>query len=233
METLEFGKIVCRVTRRDRRSVCFRVAKDGTPEILAPKRMTLYKIKELMLPYTERIESECERQRDLIASREAFSLDYGSKVRFLGAEREIRAGDGSSMFIDNEAVYLPPMLSSDEIRTATVALYKKYAKEYISQRVSELAALMGLSPSAVKFNSATSHWASCSRTGSLNFSWFCIMANSEAIDYIIVHELCHMREFNHSKRFWENVAVHCPDYKRHRAYLKGLWREILSENWGK
>ena len=233
METLEIGKVVCRVTRRDRRSVCFRVTKDGVPEILAPKRMALYKIKELMLPYRERIEAECERQRDMILSREAFSLDYGSRVRFFGAEREIRAGDVHRMFIDNEAVYLPAMLSREEIRTSTVELYKKYAVEYISQRVSELAALMELSPSAVKINSATSHWASCSRRGSLNFSWFCIMASSEAIDYIVVHELCHMREFNHSKRFWENVAVYCPDYKRHRAYLKELWREILSENWGK
>ena len=233
METLEIGTVVCRVKRSDRRSVCFRLAKDGTPEILAPRRVALNKIKELMLPYAERIAAECERQKMMIASRESFLLDYGSTVRFLGTRREIRADGDMKMQIDDEAFYLPSTLSSEEIRTAVVELYKKYAREYISKRVTELSALMGLVPSAVKFNSATSHWASCSRRASLNFSWFCIMASPEAVDYIIVHELCHMHEFNHSKRFWENVAAYCPDYKRHREYLRGLWREILSENWGK
>ena len=233
METLEIGSVVCRLRRGDRRSVCFCCSKDGTPEILAPKRMSLYKIKELMLPYANRIMSECERQNSMIASRKAFSLDYGSRVRFLGAEREIRGDAISEMRIDGEALYLPPMLSSKEIRIAVVELYKKYAREYIGTRVTQLSASMGLSPIAVKFNSATSHWASCSRRSSLNFSWFCIMASPKAIDYIIIHELCHMHEFNHSKRFWDTVSTYCPDYKHHREYLKGLWREILSENWGK
>ncbi len=162
-----------------------------------------------------------------------FSLYYGMTVHFLGSEREIRSDTSGQMHIDNRAVYLPPMLSSDEIRAAITVLYKKFAKEYISDRVAELAVKMGLSPSAVKVGSATSHWGSCSKKGSLNFSWFCIMASPEAIDYIIIHELCHMREFNHSARFWENVSIYCPEYRRHREYLKALWREILSENWGK
>ena len=186
-----------------------------------------------MLPYTERIETEYERQKKLFESRKAFSLDYGAVVRFLGSVRVIRSDASALMSIDYEAVHLPPMLSDDEIRAAVKVLYKKYAKEYISERVIELAAKMGLSPSAVKVGSATSHWGSCSKKGSLNFSWFCIMASPEAIDYIIIHELCHMREFNHSARFWAEVSIYCPEYKRHREYLKSLWRDIMSENWEK
>ncbi len=233
METVKIGAVDCRIVRRDRRSVCFRCAKDGTPEILVPKRISEAKIQEIILPYTTRIEAEYERQKKLIESRKSFSLDYGMAVRFLGSEREIRADDSGRRYIDVEAIYLPAMLTFDEIKSAVKVLYKQYAKKYIMERTAVIAAKMGLSPNAVKIGSATSHWGSCSKKGSLNFSWFCIMASPEAVDYIIIHELCHMREFNHSARFWENVSVYCPEYKRCREYLKSLWRDILSENWGK
>ncbi|MGN1128207.1 MAG: M48 family metallopeptidase, partial [Candidatus Flemingiibacterium sp.] len=75
------------------------------------------------------------------------------------------------------------------------------------------------------------HWATCSAKGGLNFTWFTVMAEPAAIDYIIIHELCHMTELNHSPRFWKLVAERCPDYKDKKKYLDSLWREILSENW--
>jgi len=57
-----------------------------------------------------------------------------------------------------------------------------------------------------------------------------MMADPKAVDYIIIHELCHMYEFNHSPSFWELVERFCPDYKAHKAYLKKLWSDIEREN---
>ena len=233
METLELGELICSVKRSYRRTVCIRVGKDGTAEILAPTRISLKKIKELMLPYSDKISVQCERQRLRNTQRESFFLDYGSKVRFLGREAEIRDGMGHDVGIDGDTVYLPPSLSREEIRQSMIDVYKISAREYLTKRTAELSEAAGIFPNAVKINSATSHWASMSRKNSLNFSWFCIMADPEAIDYIIIHELCHMKEFNHSPRFWKMVSVYCPDYNKHRKYLKELWCRVLSENWEK
>ncbi len=233
MEILELVSLVCRVKRSARKTVCIRVRKDGEAEILAPIGISLKKIKELMLPYADKISVQCDRQKLRIAERGKFFLDYGSKVRFLGRNVEICDASGRNVGIDGDTVYLPSLLSREEIRQSMIDIYKRAAKEYLTKRTAEISQKTGIFPSAVKINSATSHWASMSRGNSLNFSWFCIMAVPEAVDYIIIHELCHMREFNHSPRFWKMVSAYCPDYKKHRKYLKELWCRVLSENWEK
>lgn len=70
----------------------------------------------------------------------------------------------------------------------------------------------------LKFNS--SNWGSCSSKSNLNFSTRLLFAPSDTIRYVIIHELCHLYEMNHSQRFWNLVAQHCPDYKKHEMWLK-------------
>lgn len=231
METIKLGDVVCFVKRSNRRTVGMRIGKDGTPEILAPKYASAGELLRLCAPYEEKLLEMSQKQMEINEEREAFTLSYGSYVRVLGGEREIREGRRGVVSYDDEAFYMPPGLTAEQIRVAALKLYKLLAKNYITERALHLAATMGLSVSAVKINSAKTHWATCSKKSSLNFSWYCIMAEPAAVDYIIVHELCHMREFNHSPRFWAEVEKYCPDYKRHKAYLKRLWQEIMRERW--
>ncbi|MCA9386358.1 M48 family metallopeptidase, partial [Candidatus Dojkabacteria bacterium] len=64
------------------------------------------------------------------------------------------------------------------------------------------------------------NWGSCSSKGNLNFTWRLIFAPLEILDYVVVHELCHLKEQNHSQRFWDLVAEQVPDYKKKRIWLK-------------
>jgi len=100
------------------------------------------------------------------------------------------------------------------------------AHEILPERVAHFAALMGLSPTQVKISGAQSRWGSCSSKGSLNFSWRLMLADEDVIDYVVVHELAHLREMNHSPRFWAVVAQAMPDYKTRQAKLKALQRKI-------
>ncbi len=231
METIKIGNTVCAVKRSNRRTVGMRIGKDGTPEILAPKHASDGELRRLCAPYEERLIKMSQRQTEINAEREAFALSYGSRVRVLGGEREIREGRRGFVSYDDEAFNVPPGLTAEQIRAAVLKLYKLIAKNHLTERALYLADKMGLSVSAVKINSAKTHWASCSKKSSLNFSWYCIMAEPEAVDYIIVHELCHTREFNHSPRFWAEVEKYCPDYKHRKAYLKELWTQIMRERW--
>jgi len=98
------------------------------------------------------------------------------------------------------------------------------AKEHLSARVAYFSNIMDVAPTQVKINGAKSRWGSCSSKGNLNFSWRLMLAGEDVIDYVVVHELAHLREMNHSPRFWAIVAEVLPNYKYLKAQLKLLPR---------
>lgn len=87
-------------------------------------------------------------------------------------------------------------------------------------RASHWAPQLGVTFGRVSVKDQKSLWGSCSRAGNLNFSWRLTLAPPEVLDYVVVHELAHRLEMNHSPRFWAHVARLCPDYKKHRKWLR-------------
>ena len=106
-------------------------------------------------------------------------------------------------------------LSEEEI-----AALKEQARRFIPLRVKYFSEIMGLYPSAVKISSAAARFGSCSSKHSLNFSYNLMRYPEEAIDYVIVHELAHIRYLNHGKEFYALIAKYMPDYKKRVAILK-------------
>ena len=107
-----------------------------------------------------------------------------------------------------------------ELTKAELEALRKEAKAYIPPRVEHYARLMGVRPTAVRFTSAKTRWGSCSPKNSVSFSVRLMTKPSEAIDYVIVHELAHIREHNHSPRFWAIVAAYMPDYRERKKLLR-------------
>lgn len=101
-----------------------------------------------------------------------------------------------------------------------LARWREDAAAYLPPRVAHYAAVMGVSPRAVKINAAEKRFGSCSSKGNLNFSCRLMAYPPEAIDYVVVHELAHLIHMNHSKAFYEVVAAVLPDYKARAALLK-------------
>jgi predicted metal-dependent hydrolase len=98
--------------------------------------------------------------------------------------------------------------------------YKSAAAKIIGQRCQWYADVNGFNPLSVKITEARKRWGSCGPKGTLNFSWRLIMAPVEVIDYVIVHELAHIGQLNHSPAFWCKVAAILPDYKKREKWLK-------------
>ncbi len=96
------------------------------------------------------------------------------------------------------------------------------AKAYLPARVAHYAALMGLTPTSVKITSAKLRFGSCSGRNGLCFSLFLMQYPPEAIDYVVVHELAHIRHPNHSPAFYDLVATYLPDHKARRALLRSI-----------
>lgn len=103
---------------------------------------------------------------------------------------------------------------------AVWALWKNQAKEYIPRAVAYYSKLMGVSPTAVRFSRAKTRFGSCSSQNAITFSLRLMDYPREAIDYVVVHELAHIRHKNHSKAFYAFVASVMPDYKQRSKLLK-------------
>lgn len=109
-----------------------------------------------------------------------------------------------------------PEPNDEEIKTL-----KADAKRILPRKVALYAAIMGVEPKSVRITSAKKRLGSCSGDNRLNFSYRLLMYDDDVIDYVVIHELAHIREHNHSKRFYEVVKEFCPDYKRIEKKFKG------------
>ena len=107
-------------------------------------------------------------------------------------------------------------------RAASVfeAWYKKQARAVITERVDFYAAKYGFEVEKIRISSARTRWGSCSAKKTLSFTWRIVMAPPEVIDYLVVHELCHLRELNHSRSYWSLVESIMPGYRSARKWLK-------------
>ncbi len=94
------------------------------------------------------------------------------------------------------------------------------AKALLPERVAYFAAVIGVDYGRITIRSQRTRWGSCSSKGNLNFNCLLMLMPPEIQDYVVVHELCHRKEMNHSAAFWQEVAHVIPDYKERRAWLK-------------
>ena len=106
------------------------------------------------------------------------------------------------------------------IRLAIEKWYKEKALQKIEERISYYQKYFDVAPNKVMVKEQKKRWGSCSSQRNLNFNWKCIMAPSPVLDYLVVHEMCHMVHMNHSPDFWNLVASILPDYEKRREILK-------------
>lgn len=132
-------------------------------------------------------------------------------------------------FVDSRRGWIADKLALQQRRAAALAAMeptpeqeeelRRRAAAIIPQRVAYYAPLMGVTPTGVKITSARTRFGSCSGKNSLCFSWRVMLYPPEAVDYVVVHELAHIRHHNHSGDFWAFVASVMPDYRHRRSLL--------------
>ncbi len=101
------------------------------------------------------------------------------------------------------------------------------ALKYIPQRVEYFSKIVGVDYGRITIRNQRTRWGSCSSKGNLNFNCLLMLTPTEVIDYVVVHELCHRKEMNHSKNFWIEVEKVIPDYKRSVKWLKNEGSQII------
>ena len=106
-------------------------------------------------------------------------------------------------------------LSDEDIRRL-----RELAYPVISERVRHFSEIIGVDYGSITIRNQKTRWGSCSSNGNLSFNCLLMLATPDVLDYVVVHELCHRKEMNHSKRFWDEVEKVLPDYRKQRRWLK-------------
>jgi len=205
--------------------------RDGLITVRAPLFCAQSEIERFVLLKREWIEQKLSISRQQMAEKQAFALNYGDMILFRGNLCPIDSKEGVRAGFDGECFFLPPNLCAKQIKSSCIKVYHKLAKAHLSERVSVFGEQMNIFPASVKVNSAKARWGSCSSRGNINFSWRLIMASDDVIDYVVVHELAHLRHMNHSSEFWAIVERFLPDYRERSRELKVLQRRLASEDW--
>ena len=141
-------------------------------------------------------------------------------------KREIqRFVDSRSHWITSHLAAVPMIAPLSEAEHAALI---RSAKETLPERAAHWASLLGVTFGSVTIRSQHTRWGSCSGSGNLSFNCLLMLAPEEIRDYVVVHELCHRKQMNHSPAFWAEVEAVLPDYRLHRAWLKEHGASLLA-----
>jgi len=207
-----------RLIRSRRRSLALIVERDGSLTVRAPLHLDEAEIARFVQAksaWIARKQAQAARVASLV-----HRYQDGESFPFLGADYPLRLVTGLKSGLAFDSAFTLDRSRGAEGERLFVSWYRRQARRWIEARVAYFAGLHGFQPGRVRISSARTRWGSCSRQGTLSFPWRLVMAPSEVIDYVVVHELCHLEHLNHSKAFWAHVRSILPGYKRQRAWLK-------------
>jgi predicted metal-dependent hydrolase len=98
--------------------------------------------------------------------------------------------------------------------------YQAQAEVKLLEKTEHYAKIIGVTPTRIVVKTFKARWGSCSAKGDIHYNWKIIMATNDVVDYVVIHELCHILHHNHSPQFWKTVEFHLPAYREYKAWLK-------------
>jgi predicted metal-dependent hydrolase len=151
-----------------------------------------------------------------------------TKNKFYLLGREIKVTQNYDLFIKKHKISIKKhhlkIISPSGSIESSITIYnswlRKLAKKSLVARVHTIADNLNFEIGRISIRGQKTRWGSCSKTGNLSFNYILLKFRKEVVDYVIIHELCHLKEMNHSEKFWRLVAGFCPDYKKLRKELR-------------
>lgn len=233
MKRLKFGrKIVEYSIKRGgrKKSVAINITPTAQVIVLAPKSLNGEKIEKIVAkraPWILEKQDYFKKLQWLYPEKEFVS---GEQILFLGRRYRLKIIKNGmrleSPYITGRKIlisiddHLSPQDYKKTIRDTLIKWYFSKTEDIVKQRISRYAKLFSIKEPKVKIKEQKKRWGSCSNKGIVRFNWRISMAPISIVDYIVVHELSHLRVKNHSPNFWKLVSLVLPDYQKRRDWLK-------------
>lgn len=203
------------VVRTKRKTCCFKFLPDGTLEARVPYRLGVLELERLFLRHMAWIQKH--KGQAFLAAASAFRCEDGAEIPFLGRRVPIFLSDELSRGYRIEEKGL--VLCKKEAMVQLKAFYRDAARSYLPPLVSDWERKTGLYSDRLRIGSAEKSWGRCSAKREITLSLRLMMLPKDCIDYVVVHELCHLKELNHSKAFWQQVDEILPERKALEARM--------------
>jgi len=208
-----------KIVRSRRRTIALVITPDARLIVRAPLRVPAAMIDEMIREKSGWIRkkmAEIQQRPPAVVHR----YEEGEIFFFLGRSYPLHfTGDGTGTIERTDQLRVCDTLRP-VVRQRLKAWYREEAWKEIHSRCLWFSMRTGYAPSSIRISDARERWGSCTHKGGLNFSWRLIQAPLEIVDYVIVHELVHIRQHDHSKKFWAKVQEIMPDYERRRKWLR-------------
>ena len=215
------------------------VVKPGLVEIVAPLQMPEHKLHKFVESKQQWVSQALKKMAASSPEQSGFApVEYnsGAMITYQGSAYPLMLKPSKLKrvkieFTDGYIAYVPQTMSPDEqngeIKEALIKWMKKQTKQLVVKIVENHATKKQLFPRTITVKTQKSRWGSCGIHNDININWLLLMAPKEVLEYVVVHELCHIKVKNHSSQFWSLVAEHLPDYKNRRNWLKKQGRSLM------
>jgi hypothetical protein len=209
------------VKRSKRKTISIYVERDGSISVLAPDTMEDSELDDAVKTKEYIIYKHLSQWEDLNRSRVAREFVNGQSFLYLGRNYRLQFVQDQDVPLKLQNGYFK-LRKRDKLKAEQhfIDFYKSRGLPHIKRRVEEFKKRMDVEPQIIRIMELQNRWASCSIDGNLNFHWKCLMAAGSVLDYIVVHELAHIKHHDHSADFWNEVAKVLPDYHRQIDWLK-------------
>lgn len=222
MTQIHTDDFIVEVIRSKRRKTLALAVRDATVTIRMPDKLPLRHAEKFIAQKTSWIKQKLASQSPPPQRR----FCSGELLPYLGRSLSLDVAPAAkNNLVFKEAGSLSVKCRSHGPSSASLSRqitgwYRQQAEHYLTSRCQQLAELTGLRPRSVKVKSYKARWGSCHIRGDIQLNWKLMMAPPAVIDYVIIHELCHLQQHNHSAAFWNLVGFFDPNFTRHRAWLK-------------
>ena len=211
--------------RSQRKTISMQVTREAQVLVRAPMHMNTQAIHAFVASHQQWLEKKLALLCKQAVCRKAFTFSAGQQLPFLGEWLTITAATQSSAVCAENGRLLIGAHTADP-KQASERFLRAECARILPQRVREYAALLGVLPAGISITGAQTRWGSCSGKNRLCFSWRLICLPPELVDYVAAHECAHLREHNHSARFYALLAQALPDYREREKRLRE-WQALL------
>lgn len=218
--------------RRSRRRTIGFLIDDRGLTVTAPRWVSIAEIESGLAERADWITRKLVEWRDYAARREQLVTRWedGAPLKFLGRTLTMRlANRGTTPVLLSGSelqVSLPPGAGAEQMRNLVHGWLQTQASAIFAPRIESFASRLGRRPTRWGLSSARTRWGSCGPDGSIRLNWRLIHFPEDVIDYIVAHEVAHLREMNHGPRFWATVSSLFPDYEKSRDWLRKAHAEV-------
>ncbi|TLS78291.1 M48 family metallopeptidase [Mariprofundus erugo] len=222
-EFIEGNGFLAEVIRTSRRKTATIKVEAGKVSVVAPEDLPAAKIEEVIAKKNRWIKEKLliHSQAMAVKPKEYVS---GESFSYLGKNYRLKVVSGSPACVKLLNGYLvvetPEPLNPIKTQRLIEGWYREHAEQKFREKSRRYAKQIGVTPASIGIKTFKSRWGSCSPDGHILYNWRVIMAPNRVVDYVVVHELCHLIHHNHSPEFWKAVAKVVPEYQMDKDWLK-------------